>query len=188
MTLIGGAWFRYTRYSYEEVFSLLISRAGRTNVSVIHASPAQGRRITIRYQRDGHDEERVAVILGRSSDWYRYRLNVFAEFEGIQWVVAGTHDSCLGVPVWSVEEERLYQPYETCIPFSDLLANPRLTHTEFGHKLLFGGMMCGLSEARQVAAQVLKRSARFKLERDVKKFTHRRRGRQLRISAEAPTV
>ena len=188
MTLIGGEWFRYTRYSYEEVFSLLISRARRTQVSVVHASPAQGRRITIRYQRDRHDEERVAVILGRSSDWYKYRLNVYAEFEGIQWVVAGTHDSCLGVPVWSVEQEQLYEPYETSVPFSDLLTNPRLRHTEFGHKLLFGGMMCGLPEARQVAAEVLRRSARFQMERDVRQFTHRRRGRQLRISADASTA
>ena len=188
MTLIGDEWFRYTRYSYEEVFSLLISRSRRTRVAVVHAAPHQGRRITIRYQRDGHDEERVAVVLGRSSDWYKYRLNVFAEFEGIQWVVAGTHDSCLGVPVWSVEEEKLYEPYQTSVPFSELLTNPRFRHTEFGHKLLFGGMMCGLSEARQVAAKALKRSALFQMERDVRRSTHRRRGRQLRISESPATA
>lgn len=196
MTLTAGKEFKYTRYTYAEVFSLLIGRARRTGVSVLHAAPTQGRRVTVHVditvesknekgerKKERMVGDRVAVVLGRSSDWYRHRLNVYAEFEGVQWVVCGTHDSCLSIPVWSVEEERLYEAHETRIPFSDLLTNTRLRHTEFGHKLLLGGMMCNLPEARQVAAE-LKRTARFQIERDVRMHTHRRRGQQLKISAE----
>ena len=192
MTLAVDEKFRYTRYSYAEVFSLLISRSRHTGVAVVHAAPHQGRRITIHV--DIVDEQgerlvgdRVAVVLGRSSDWYRHRLNVYAEFEGVQWVVAGTHDSCLSIPVWCVEEEHLYKLHETRIPLSDLLDNERLRHTEFGHKLLFGGMMCNLPEAKQVAAK-LKRTARFQLERDVRLHTHRKRGQQLKISESPATA
>ena len=183
MTLTTDKHFRYTRYSYAEVFSLLISRSRRTKVFVEHASDEQGRRITIHYQRDGHDEYREAALLGRSSDWYRHRLNVYAELEGIQWVVAGTHDSCLPVPVWSVEEEKLYEPHETRVPFSELRSNERFRHTSFGHQLLLGGMMCNLPEARAAAAE-LKDTARFAMERNVRRYSHRRRGRQLKISSE----
>lgn len=181
MMLPADRGFRSTRYSHGEVLSLLIERSRRTHVSVEEASPEQGRRLVVRYQRDGHDERRTAVVLGRSSDWYKYRLNVYAQFEGVQWVVAGTHDSCLSVPVWSVEEERLYNPYETCIPLQTLRENTKLLHTSFGHKLLLGAKVCGLPEADAIAA-LLKRSAQFALLVEVRSYTHRKRGRQLKIS------
>lgn len=184
MTLPADYGFRSTRYSHGEVLSLLIERSHRTGVSVEEASPEQGRRLVVRYQRDGHDERRTAVVLGRSSDWYKYRLNVYAQFEGVQWVIAGTHDSCLSVPVWSVEEERLYEAYQTCIPLHVLMDEKKLLHTSFGHKLLLGAKLCGLPEADMIAAN-LKRSAQFDLLIEVRQHTHRKRGRQLKI---APSI
>jgi hypothetical protein len=185
--------FRYTRYRHDEVFSLLISRAQRTGVDVVHAAPTQGRRITIHARLQNEQGEwaeavRVAVLLGRSSDWYRYRLNVYAvQFEGIEWIVCGTHDTCVPIPVWSVEEEKLYNKYETRIAFADLLTTHRkYWKTEFGHKLLLGGMICNLPEARQVALK-LKKSARFALEAEVRKHAHRRKGPQLKLSEPDPS-
>ncbi len=192
--------FRYTRYRWEEVFSLLIERSERTGVSVIHAAPEQGRRITIHIDlpvenneseqlvEDQKEEnggrmvgDRVAVLLGKSSDWYKYRLNVFARQEGIEWVVCGTHDTCVSVPVWSVEEERLYGAHETRIPFSDLLTRyQKLRRTSFGHNLMLGGMICNVPEAKEVALSY-KRSFRYELQAEVRKHAHKRKGPQLKI-------
>lgn len=187
MTLAVDQQFRYTRYTWQETFSLLINRSKRTGVQVLHAAPHQGRRITIHIDMQTEEGnrlsgDRVAVLLGRSSDWYKYRLNVYAEqFEGIQWIVAGTHDTCVSVPVWCVEEEKLYNAHETRISFTDLLQKyDRLRFTEFGHKLILGGMICNIPEAKTVAA-TLKRSARFALEADVRKHTHRKKGRPLHL-------
>lgn len=186
--------FRYTRYRWEEVFSMLVSREGRTGVQVAHAAPEQGRRITITVdvldprdpERKLHLQgERVAVLLGRSSDWYKYRLNVYAvQVAQIAWIVCGTHDSCVSVPVWSVEEERLYDVYETRIAFADLLGQYRqYWGREFGHQLLLGGMICNLPEAREVARH-LKKSARFALEAEVRRHTHKRKGPQLKLGTQ----
>ena len=189
MTLAVDGQFRYTRYSYEEVFSLLISRSGRTGVSVKHAdAEQQGRLITVHAKLKDEDgkmlpaEDRLAVLLGRSSDWYKYRLNVYAQqFAGVQWIICGTHDTCVSVPVWCVEEEKLYESYQTRISFNDLLSKyDTLRHTAFGHRLVLGGMICNLPEAHAVA-KTLKRSARFALEADVKKHIHMKKGRPLKL-------
>jgi hypothetical protein len=187
--------FRYTRYRWEEVFSQLVSREDRTGVKVEHAAPDQGRRITLTIDildpRDSEGDpkerhrlqgERVAVLLGRSSDWYKYRLNVYAvQRAQIAWIVCGTHDTCVNVPVWSVEEEKLYDVYETRIAFADLLGQySRYWGSEFGHKLLLGGMICNLPEAKDVAKH-LKKSARFALEAEVRRHAHRRKGPQLKL-------
>ena len=195
MTLAVDGQFRYTRYTYEEVFSLLISRSARTGVDVKHAdAQEQGRLITIHAKiQDGKggvlEGERVAVLLGRSSDWYKYRLNVYAQqFAGVQWIIAGTHDTCVSVPVWSVEEEKLYEPYQTRISFADLLTKyETLRHTAFGHRLVLGGMICNLPEAHAVA-KTLKRSARFALEADVRKHIHMKKGRPLKLGAFSKTT
>jgi hypothetical protein len=192
MGLAVDGQFRYTKYTYEEVFSLLISRAARTGVDVKYADAGQGRLITIHARLKGGDEDaggeewieddRVAVVLGRSSDWYKYRLNVYAQkFAGVQWIVAGTHDTCVPVPVWCVEDERLYSAYETRISFNDLLQKyEQLRYTAFGHRLILGGMICNLPEAREVA-KTLKKSARYALEADVRKHTHMKKGRPLKL-------
>lgn len=202
MTLAVDGQFRYTRYTYEEVFSMLISHSGRTGVEVLHADQEkQGRLIQIHVDianpeesakpESGEEEneeerlvgDRVAVLLGRSSDWYKYRLNVYAEaFEGVQWIIAGTHDTCVSVPVWCVEQEKLYRAYETRISFNDLQHTyQKLRYTAFGHRLILGGMICNLPEAKEVAVS-LKRSARYALEADVKKHIHRKKGRPLKLS------
>ncbi|MBA2677519.1 MAG: hypothetical protein H0U76_03875 [Ktedonobacteraceae bacterium] len=178
--------FRYTKYRWEEVFSLLISREKDTGISVIHAASEQGRRITIECDLPWRDTtltgRRVAVLLGRSSDWYKYRLNVYAvQVQGIEWIICGTHDTCVNVPVWSVEEGKLYDVHETRIAFADLLGQyQRYWFTEFGHKLLLGGMYCNIPAAKEVALK-LQKSARFALEAEVRRHAHRRKGPPLKI-------
>ena len=94
----------------------------------------------------------------------------------------------MNVPVWSVEEEKLYDKHETRIAFADLLGkHKKYWFTEFGHKLLLGGMICNLPEAKEVVLQ-LKKSARYAMEAEIRKHAHKRKGPELKLGKPQEVV
>jgi hypothetical protein len=132
----------------------------------------------IRYNRGGTDREFECVVLVRSSHWYSYRLNVFG-IDIIELVVCGRHDSCLPIPVWSVEETKIYNPLETARPLDDL-SKPEVRGTRYGHALLVAAILSGKQEALELLEQ-LPRSMRYRVQAEVRAYANLKRGRKLKI-------
>jgi hypothetical protein len=162
-----------------EILSMLSSSAYKTGVSILNDGP--GHRLRIHYARGQVNRAYECVVLVRSSDWYKYRLNVYAQLEGIEFVVCGTHDSCLPVPVWSVEEARVYQSGETKRPLTDL-ANPRVRGSRYGHLLLIAALLSAKQEALDILnSKQIPRSTRYRIKSEVRKYANLRPGGRLRI-------
>lgn len=175
----------YKRYTLEEVldlfqqahqqFGLLViphSTIGRTYL-VEHTLPAQ----VAHRESELHNLGRIRVlVLGRSSEWYKYRLNTYAD--NIDAVVCGTHDSCLPIPVFALDMTGIYfKPLKTrYAPFDKI--PERFWHSERGHKILLGALMCKLPEAERVLS-TFKRSTRYAIEHETKELLKRKRGRPI---------
>ena len=136
-----------------------------------------------------------AVILARSSDWYVYSLNYPLWKHGITAVVCGTHDSCLPIPVLALDSMRWYTPKElrdifgplqpqyneNKKPIPDSFDQARKSH--YGHNMLIGALMCGLSEAT-ARLQSLPGRTRFRIEAEVRQLHTRRQGRPLVVAPD----
>ncbi len=116
------------------------------------------------------------LVLGRSSEWYKYRLNTYAD--AIDAVVCATHDSCLPIPVFALDVVGTYFPPDKTryYPFDKIPA--RFWHTERGHKMLLGALMRKLPEAERVLATFRPRT-RFYMEHELKQLLLRRPGRPI---------
>jgi hypothetical protein len=173
---------RYSQFKSEDVWTQLYHLQARLEVQVIDGS-VYGNSVTIMYQ----GQEHRAVILARSSDWYRYSLNCVERIRhGLTVVVCGTHDSCLDRPVLAMDALRWYAPLEMRVkslePTSkrtpdgrpdDSFERRRKSH--YGHNMLIGALMCGRADAVK-RLLTLPDSTRWRLEAEVRRLHKRREG------------
>src|SRR5258708_20280703 len=185
----------YKRYKLEEVLALFQQSYQQFGLEVIPYSTI-GRTYLVEHrvppwvkQRDKHlaDLGMIRVlVLGRSSEWYQpYRLNTYAD--NIDGIVGGTHDSCLPIPVFALDMPAgtYFQPRRTRYTPFDRIPE-QFWHTERGHKMLVGALMCKLPEAERVLHS-FKRSTRYHIELECKHLLHRRPGRPI-AGASTPIV
>ncbi|MBA2681321.1 MAG: hypothetical protein H0U76_23335 [Ktedonobacteraceae bacterium] len=164
-----------------EILSVFTSSASTTGLHLVSEGPAHSHRITVKSTRHGREEFFKAVLLGRSSEWYHYRLNVFGVVQGIELVVCGTHDSCIPLPVWSVDEAKSYTPGETAIPLADL-ATPKIRGTKYGSLLLVAALLSGKAEALTLLNDPsFPRSTRYRYHAKVRQYATLKPGVKLNI-------
>jgi hypothetical protein len=124
---------------------------------------------------------RHAVVLARSSDYYRYHLADHPEFS---LVICGLHDSYLHLPVWEMRTNRRYDTRETAVA----IASPDFAHlrrTQFGHHILLGALINGDAAAKVFLASLPLRT-QSRIRREVDEAQHTRyRGRPLAFLTEA---
>jgi len=151
-----------------------------------------------------------AMILTRTSDWYRFSLHLYAQTE-VELLIVGTHDSCVTMPVLSYdslqpEETRegvaikypsddgkgvyaissvpkAYEPKQ--LRWNLTTMSEAFRRTEYGHAMLVGGLMCKLPEADQRLAAIASKYARLRFNREVTRLHHRRPGRPVKIEEDA---
>lgn len=162
----------YKRYKLEEALALFHQTHERMGLEIVPGS-AIGRTYLAKHQELGTIR---LLVLGRSSEWYSYRLNTYAD--NIDAVVCATHDSCVPVPVFALDTPgAYYKPLTTRYhPLSKIPAH--FFHTERGHKMLLGALMCRLPEAEQVLSG-FPRSTRYRIELEVRRLLLRKRGRPI---------
>jgi hypothetical protein len=162
----------YKRYKLEEALALLHQTHERMGLEIVPGS-------TIGHTYLANHAELGTIrllVLGRSSEWYAYRLNTYADNIGA--VVCATHDSCLPIPVFALDTPlTYYKPLATRYhPLSKIPVH--FFHTERGHKMLVGALMCRLPEAEQVLSG-FKRSTRYRIELETRQLLLRKRGRPI---------
>ena len=166
-----------------EILSVLRTSSHETKIELVSIGPKHSHRITIASTRQG--EEAVtynAVLLIRSSDWYRYRLNVFGKLEGIELIVCAIHDSCVDVQVWSVEDATSYEAGETVIPLATL-RDPKIRGTKYGSLLLTAALLCSKQEARDILNDdTFPVSTRYRYESKVRYYANLKRGTKLSLA------
>lgn len=194
---------RYTKYSFEDTQRALEQQQRQLKVEIVpNTSSRNGRCVGLRSaeldQMIGTQEIHVAVILARSSDWYRYSLNTYRH--DIECVVAGTHDSCLEVPALSMDDQEWHDVDTLRLDFEQILApaergiihpraamdrenNPdlfeaRYRKTRYGHRVLVGGIIRGRADASQ-RLMTLPERTRFRIEAEARHLRKRRPGRPL---------
>ena len=122
-----------------------------------------------------------AVVLARSSDYYRYHL---ADQTALALVICGLHDSYLQLPVWEMRTNRCYEPRTTSVD----LASPdfaRLRRTQFGHAVLVGTLINGDATASALLASLPPRT-QSRINGEVRAAQKSRaRGRPLAFLTEA---
>lgn len=124
---------------------------------------------------------RHAVVLAKSSDYYRYHLADHPEFS---LVICGLHDSYLHLPVWETRTNRRYDARETAVA----LTSPdfvQVRRTQFGHHILLGALINGDATAKAFLAGLPVRT-QSRIRREVDQAQHTRyRGRPLAFLTEA---
>jgi hypothetical protein len=183
---------RYTQYKQEDVSIHLLHYASVLKVQVLGGTLVGA---SVSLLRLDTNKRLRAVILARSSDWHVYSLNYPLWKHGITAVVCGTHDSCLPIPVLALDSMRWYTPkelrdifgplqpqyYENKKPIPDSFDQARKSH--YGHNMLIGALMCGLSEAT-ARLQSLPDRTRFRIEAEVRQLHTRRQGRPLVVAPD----
>lgn len=162
-----------------QILSAMESRAYKTGVRQINDGP--GHRIRIKYTRGEIDREFECVVLVRSSLWYEHRLNLYG-MGLVEMVVCAKHDSCLPIPAWSVEENKVYNPGETAHPLSTL-GNKTFRGSRYGHTLFIAAILTGQEEALKILEDEghIPRSTRYRLKAKVRAYANLKRGRRLVI-------
>jgi hypothetical protein len=179
---------RYTKYSFEDTQRAIQHQQRQVGVRILPGSASKnGRRIRIAAEK--YQRELWAIIVARSSDWYRYNLNTYKS--GIEAVIAGTHDSCLSVPVLAMDTLEWTDPYKT--RFEQSVAPPkqagrddsfaRFRKSRYGHQVLLGALIVGRKEAIERLMTFPPRTRRD-IEAKVKRLRHRRAGRPLKLWEE----
>lgn len=187
---------RYTRYTQHDVFLQLYSYQKALNVQVIEGSLVGS---SISLTRLDTNERLRAVILSRSSDWYKYSLHVPEWKHELTACVCGTHDSCLSVPVLALDAMKWYESLKMRGIFGDLQpqydANDKpvpdvFDHARkslYGHNMLIGALMCNREDAK-ARLQTFKPSTRHRIEVEVKKLHQRRRGHPLVVGPDPTDI
>jgi hypothetical protein len=162
----------YKRYKLEEVLALFHLTQARMGLATV-AGSAIGHTYLATHQELGTSRR---MVLGRSSEWYTYHLNIYADNIGA--LVCATHDSCVPIPVFALDTPSAYYPSLATRyhPLSQIPA--RFFRTKRGHKMLLGALMCRLPEAEQVLSGI-PRSTRYHLELEVRQLLLRKRGRPI---------
>jgi|GEM_PF-1219540 len=213
---------RYCQYSFEDTQRALEQQQRQLKVQIVpDSSSRNGRRVGIMsaeldkliakeeearlgsppaqppvQRASAHREFHAAVILARSSDWYRFNLNTYRH--NIECAIVGTHDSCLEVPALAMDGLEWYGIEK--IRFEKLLApamngtvdpkapmhretNPDLFEkkyrkSHYGHCVLVGSLIRGRKDARD-RLMTLPERTRFRIEAEVRRLRERRPGRPL---------
>lgn len=185
---------RYCAYKQHDVWLQLCNLAHVLKVEVIERTLVGASISLWRKDKDPHERLR-AVILARSSDWYKFSLNISEWKHGIQCVVCGTHDSCINVPVLALDTMKWYdhlkmrtifgplQPEHDANdkPIPDTFDKARKSH--YGHNMLIGALMQGREDAR-ARLQDLPDSTRFRIEAELRTLHTRRQGRPLDVAPD----
>lgn len=136
---------------------------------------------TILKEAHAKNRLRVAVVLARSSDYYRYQLS---HHEDINQVVCGLHDSYLHIPVWETSTNKRYKARETSLEISGANFEKQRT-TAYGHKVLLGALICG-DEKAIAYKKALPPSTRRRINAEVKRIqSEAYQGRPLTFIGEA---
>lgn len=138
---------RYSGYRYEDVLIFLAQHAplsfadskGRGELR-FDGLVNLGRCVQVRYR----DKVYRAVVLAKASDWYHYSLNCTERWHHqVSAAIVGTHDSCLPVPVFAIDEQRAYSAKKARVEdFTGPAFDEALRKTACGHHMLVGGLMC----------------------------------------------
>jgi hypothetical protein len=176
---------RYTKYSFEDTQRAIQHQQKQAGVRVLSGSASpNGRRIRVYAEK--YRREMWAIILARSSEWYRFNLNTYNC--GIEMIIAGTHDSCTSVPVLAMDTLEWTEPYKTRFEYSlPLPKDPKQADTfdrfrksRYGHCVLVGALIVGRKEAIDRLMTFPPRTRRD-IEVEVKRLRHRRPGRPLKL-------
>jgi|SRR5256885_11885301 len=184
---------RYSRYKQADVYNQLMQSETALNIQLVPNSVVGHSVSLLRLNQNG--KRYRAVILARSSDWYRYSLNAPGWKHGMTAVVCGTHDSCLPVHVLALDALKWYEPLKMRKifgplqpqydaddkPIPDQFDQARKSH--YGHNMLIGALMCNREEAI-ARLQSLKESTRYRIEAEVRKLRQRRPGRPIEIAPD----
>ncbi|EFH90800.1 hypothetical protein [Ktedonobacter racemifer] len=179
---------RYSHYKQEDVWATLYQLQSALGVQV-HDGTVHGNSVSL--SRGGVVYQ--AVILARSSYWYANSLNCVERWQHqITCVVAGTHDSCLEVPVLAIDTMHWYEPKtirlkgDTLQPFKLDAAGraadrfEQWRKTQYGHNILLGALMCGRPDAFE-RLHTLPPSTQRRIHAKVKRLHLRRPGRPLAV-------
>jgi len=183
---------RYTAYHQHDVFLQLCNLQSALKVQVLIGT-LHGCSISLLRLDTG--ERYRAVILARSSDWYKFSLNIAEWDHGCNAIVCGTHDSCINVQVLALDAMKWYeakkmraifgtlQPqYDTNDkPIPDTFDHARKSH--YGHNMLVGALMCGREDAI-ARLQSLNPRTRRRIESELRQMHTRRQGRPLVVGPD----
>lgn len=176
---------RYGGYRYEDVLIYLAQHAPLTFEDSRGHGELRfdgivnlGRCVQVRYR----DKQYQAVVLAKASDWYRYSLNCTERWHHeVSAAIVGTHDSCVPVPVFAIDERRVYGRAKARVDdFTSAVFDERYRKSAYGHWMLLGGLMCMRSDAWARFDQLPARTRR-RIRAKVKRLGLRRRGRPLPV-------
>lgn len=180
---------RYSRYKRAEVMEQVIELQESLQIKIVLNSLYGG---SVKLRRLEKREDHRAVVLARSSDWYGYSLNTFNH--AITAIVAGTHDSCVPVPVLALDAGRWYDPLKMRADWGSLQPQfdaqgqmipdffEQHRRSQYGHNMLIGALMCGRSDA-QARLATFRRSTRLRIEAEIHRLHKRRVGHPLTLIA-----
>ncbi len=184
---------RYSQYKQADVFLQLAHYRKQLKVEIVQNSVSASGVSLLRL--DTNKKLRCAV-LARSSDWYTYSLNSPEWQHGCTAVVVGTHDSCLPVPALALDVMRWYETGEIRAIFGPIAPTKGpdgkpvadrfdpARKSAYGHNILIGALMMGKQEAID-RLQTFNERTRFRIEAEIRRLHHRRRGRPLVVSPVA---
>lgn len=188
---------RYSRYKRNDVLAQLVLYQNKLKVQVVRNSNEGYSLSLIRLDTS---ERLRCIILGRSSDWYKYSLNCYEWDHGITAIVCATHDSCVTVPVLAMDDFMWYTP-EKINPVYGPLQPPeglakdetpndlfeRGRRTQYGHNMLMGALMCRRDDALARLA-TFKPSTQRRIRAELARLRKRRPGRPLSVSPDPATI
>ena len=124
-----------------------------------------------------------AVILARSSHYWRYRLETRPD---LALVVCGIHDSYLHLPVWETSNNRRYAARETSIKIgSPEFEQARGRGQTIGHNILLGALAAGDQIALAYLKKLPERTRRRMSQEAGALQAERYRGRPLAFNTES---
>jgi|SRR5438445_5884399 len=173
---------RYTKYKQEEVYIQFLHYASVLKVQVITGTVVG---YSVSLLRLDTSERLRAVILARSSDWYKFSLNYPLWDHGCNAVVCGTHDSCVNVPTLALDAMKWYGPKKMRDIFGpiDSESFDRARKSHYGHCMLIGALMCGREDARK-KLQSMELSTCYRIEAEMRVLHTRRQGRPLVVGPD----
>src|ERR1022692_3143626 len=181
---------RYSRYKAADVWDTMYEQQFALGFVVEHDTVIGNTVSLVR----GKQRYR-AIVLARSSDWYRYSLNTDISWKhrhGITLILCGTHDSCLPVPVQALDHPKWYEPRTTRLRVDTLAvqhtdadgypddAFDKTRRTMYGHSIFIGALMCGREDAIARLA-TMRESTVFRIKAELKHLHRRRGGRPIAV-------
>jgi hypothetical protein len=177
---------RYGGLRYEEVLIFLAQHAplsfqdsrGRGDLR-FEGLVNLGRCVQVHYRERSYH----AVVLAKASEWYHYSLNCTERWHHqVSAAIVGTHDSCLPVPVFAIDELRAYDKKKARVEdFTGPTFDERSRKSAYGHQMLLGGLMCLRADAWD-RFERMPASTRRRLRATLKRLGLRRRGRPLPVA------